>query len=1230
MADRYWVGGNGNWDTTDGTKWATTSGGTGGASKPTSTDNVFFDSASGAVTVYITAAVVCANLTCTGFTGTLASTGQLAVGGNLVFSPTMTVSHTGTLLFNGSGTGKTIDFAGLTKANGPITFNGSSEWTLLSDITLSSPGTSPDGTTITLTTGTLNTNGYTLSFGRFAATGGTLNLGSSTLNCTSYNTIWSVAAGVTVNAGTSTLNISVLNWTNTSAFVGASKTYYNVNIIGTLNQLFNITGANTFSTLSITAPTSTTYTKPVTFDSTQTIGTLTTSGTTAAYRVELRSSVAGTQRTLSVASIGTLTNTNFKDIALTGAASPWTAPLGVWNLGNNSGITFDTTTLYWVGGGGSWTDGTHWATSSGGSAAGVQPGPTNSIVFDTNSGTGTITPSGNIGYCNNITSTVTQTLGFNTSTLAVNIYGNLDYSGAGGGWNYGYYLTTVFVGTGTGKTVNFNGGSANNVQFNGPGSEWTLTGDIYSNSGNGVTITAGTVITNNYRFAPIFININGTLARGLYLGSSLVNNTRTFNVASSTNFSYDFSSSSITLSYVGGAQQFFGAGLNYNNVTIGGVDARYFASMTGANTFNNLTILGKTALSADQTVTGTFTVTGTNETTRVVIASDTFGTQRTITAAATSLSYVDFYGVNGAGDATWSGTSIGDATLNSGITFTAPKTVYWSLASGGNWNSTAWATSSGGTPAVANYPLPQDTAIIENTGLNTSATITVPAVLSNNTYYPIIDFSTRTNAMTFSMGNNTVMCGNITLGSGVTLSGTGSATFLGSTTLTSAGKTWTAPITVATGATMTTADAFSYNNVTTGCTVNGALTLNADATITNQATTSASVQLNGTLNLNSYTLSVRNLYFGSAAVANFGTGKVLLRGYSGTVFLGSNTQTVTGSAVIDVNPDAASNGTTLAAASPTEANTISFNVLAAAYSAIVNIGGNVKNIDFTGFSGTLGNSARTIYGSLTLSSGMTLTGGANATTFAATSGTKTITTNGKTLDFPITFNGVGGTWQLADNLTQGSGYTTTLTNGTLDLNGKTYTVGSFATAAGTKNLTFNAGTLSVPAVTTTAFNNAQPANFTTTAGTGTGKISMTGATAKTFVGGGSVYNCTIEQAGAGALTITGSNTFNDIDNTVQPVSVLFTAGTTNTFNNFSLNGTSGNLVTIGSVTAASHTLSKASGIVDVSYCSISRSTATGGARWQAYTTNGNVNAGNNSGWKFSAFSGNGLFFGSNF
>jgi hypothetical protein len=85
-----------------------------------------------------------------------------------------------------------------------------------------------------------------------------------------------------------------------------------------------------------------------------------------------------------------------------------------------------------------------------------------------------------------------------------------------------------------------------------------------------------------------------------------------------------------------------------------------------------------------------------------------------------------------------------------------------------------------------------------------------------------------------------------------------------------------------------------------------------------------------------------------------------------------------------------------------------------------------------------------VFGDFVLSSGMTYNGGTGVLTMAATSGTKTITSDGKTIDQPITFNGVGGTFAFQDALTQGSTRAFTITNGTVQLkSGVTSTVGSF-------------------------------------------------------------------------------------------------------------------------------------------------------------------------------------------
>ena len=339
---------------------------------------------------------------------------------------------------------------------------------------------------------------------------------------------------------------------------------------------------------------------------------------------------------------------------------------------------------------------------------------------------------------------------------------------------------------------------------------------------------------------------------------------------------------------------------------------------------------------------------------------------------------------------------------------------------------------------------------------------------------------------------------------------------------------------------------------------------------------------------------------------------------SGNTWTTSGGGTITSQTCVAANPNAsvptAADNVFFNATSNTGTN--SFTVTMASAPRLCN------NFTASGLDGTMtlaGGStiAFNVSGSLTFQATNFTRSYIGITLFNATTTGKTVTTNGVAFGGDVTFNGVGGAWTLGSALTTGTGNATTLINGTLDLNGFTYTAGTdFTTATGTKNLTFNGGTLVCPAATTTAFWNLSPTGFTTTAGTGTGAISMTAATAKTFVGGGSTFNCTLNQGGLGALTITGSNTFSNITNTVQPASVLFTAGTTSTFTSFSLSGTAGNLITIGSVTTASHTLSKASGTVSSDYLSISRSTATGGAGW--YAGANSTDGGNNSGWIFTA------------
>ena len=526
-------------------------------------------------------------------------------------------------------------------------------------------------------------------------------------------------------------------------------------------------------------------------------------------------------------------------------------------------------------------------------------------------------------------------------------------------------------------------------------------------------------------------------------------------------------------------------------------------------------------------------------------------------------------------------------------------TRYW-VGGAGTWDSsstTNWSATSGGASG-SSAPTSADDAIFDSLGGTGTVTIVTGATCRILTW----------NSTTLTMGgsDNFTIYRTFGIETGVTITYSGfmSVSY-------GAGTSFYSGTTLPFSVVFVNTGSASWSITTYNFTCTGSLTLQA-----------------GTLDIDGFTLTVGRFSSSNPNTRTiaFGTGSITCTESSLFVWNTSTVTglTVTGTPVVNIT-STGSGALNVSTGALSEANSISFNFTGGTYALtfLDTAGATAKNVNFTGFAGTLtATSTATIYGNLTLSSGMTLTASTSATTFRATSGTKTITTNGKTIDFPLTFNGAGGTFELQDALTMGSTRTATLTNGTLNLNGFTYTVGtSFTTAAGTKNLTFNGGTLVCPDPNTSSFNNASPTNFTTTAGTGTGVISMTAATAKRFVGGGSTFNCTLNQGGAGALTVTGSNTFSNITNTVQPASVLFTAGTTSTFTNFNLSGTAGNLITIGSVTAASHTLSKASGTVNANYLSISRSTATGGAIWNARNS---TDGGNNTGWIFN--SGTGRFF----
>lgn len=311
----------------------------------------------------------------------------------------------------------------------------------------------------------------------------------------------------------------------------------------------------------------------------------------------------------------------------------------------------------------------------------------------------------------------------------------------------------------------------------------------------------------------------------------------------------------------------------------------------------------------------------------------------------------------------------------------------------------------------------------------------------------------------------------------------------------------------------------------------------------------------------------------------------------------------------------ASSGGASGASVPTAVDNVIFD---SATTYTVTLTGALTCLSFTVSAGTVtftSTGTPTVSGSMSLSTG-TIWNATGTITFAAVATGNTIRTNNTTLAASITFNGVGGGWQLLDNLTFASTKGITLTAGAFDANNNNIFMNFFGSAgAVTRTLTMGSGTWTVSAATTTAWNIPGSAtNITVNAGTST--ISMTGATAKSFLGSSKTYY-KLNQGGAGALTISGANTFADITSSAAPSTILFPAGSTTTVYGFSVSGTAGNLVTLNSTTPGTRaTLSYAAGTIDRDYLNIKDISATGGALW--YAGANSVDSGNNLGWVFTA------------
>lgn len=529
---------------------------------------------------------------------------------------------------------------------------------------------------------------------------------------------------------------------------------------------------------------------------------------------------------------------------------------------------------------------------------------------------------------------------------------------------------------------------------------------------------------------------------------------------------------------------------------------------------------------------------------------------------------------------------------------------YW-VGGTGTWNTTSttnWSASSGGASG-ASVPTAADSVFFDQAG---TYTVTMTGALL------CLDITVSAGTVTFATGTTPTLAvsGSMTLAAATTWSSTGLTTFNATTT----GKTVTTNGVNLTGG-------VTFNGTGGGWTLGSALTTAGAFTLTA-----------GTVTLSTYILTAltATITGSTARSIAFGTSSIYINGNNATVWGGATLTnfSYTGTPDVQFTYSGATGSRTInhgITAGGTEANAVNFTITGGSDAVGFGVGNICKNLTFnsaySGSGGFAGASA-TIYGDVILSANQTVPGNTAAATFSKTGGTQTLTSNGVSIDRPITINSTS-TVVLGSALTliaSTSSGTLTLQAGTFDastynvtivtFNGNSTSVRTLSMGSGLWTLTGTGGVWALSTLTNLTFN-ANTANIL---------LSNTGTTARTFSGGGLTYNkLTIGGAtGISTLTISGSNTFSEIASTKTVAhTIKFASSSTQTVSSFTVTGTAGNIVTISSSAAGTAaTLSKSSGTVSVDYMSIQDSTATGGATWYAGANSTNVS--NNTGWIFTA------------
>lgn len=221
MANRFWVGGSGTWDTFSTSNWSATSGGAPGASAPTSIDNVIYDAASGSPDVFISNAE-CLNWTHSAGNVVFFGGSSVNIHGGIAFSAGTTISGFISFNFVALSGSRTLNFAGkdLQGSNidcGEFNVLSTATWTLgsnvvnISNVSIRSGTFSTSVSNFSITGTNFSANNNTTAPGATTVNLNGSTLGSSGSPFSSFSANASLNATLTVNLGTSTINVGTVN-----------------------------------------------------------------------------------------------------------------------------------------------------------------------------------------------------------------------------------------------------------------------------------------------------------------------------------------------------------------------------------------------------------------------------------------------------------------------------------------------------------------------------------------------------------------------------------------------------------------------------------------------------------------------------------------------------------------------------------------------------------------------------------------------------------------------------------------------------------------------------------------------------------------------------------------------------------------------------------------------------------------------------------------------------------